>query len=95
MAEDVILRGDLVEYLNAKRCEACQEGNRKCIMETGTDVCLLCSDSGRSCMFERPLRVRGPAKFIPADLMSGRTDRWDIKSNLQWVLHELLSLYIP
>ena len=72
MAENVILRGDLIEYRNEQRCEACQYRSRDCIMRMGAETCLLCSDTGRTCIFERAVRLRGPAIRFPWDLILTR-----------------------
>lgn len=73
MAQSVIVRGDLVEFLGSKRCEACQTRDRDCIMRLGADGCLLCSDSRSPCIFVRQVQVRGPAsKFSQTDLLAER-----------------------
>ena len=60
-----------VEFRDKDKCEACQSRERDCIMKPGTDACLLCSDAGRPCIFERLMRVRGPAsKFAWASLLA-------------------------
>lgn len=61
MVDDVIVHGDLIEFLNFKRCEACQTRNRKCIIKHGDEACLICTDAERVCVFERRIRLRGPA----------------------------------
>lgn len=70
MDVDVAIRGDIVEFLNKQRCEACQSRERDCIIRFGKDACLLCSDAEEPCVFERLMRVRGPAaKFSWGSLL--------------------------
>ena len=72
MADDVIVCGDLIEYRNAQRCEACQSRGRDCIMRRGWETCLLCSDTRRPYIFERVVRLRGPTTQFPPDLILAR-----------------------
>ena len=61
---DVVGHGDLTEFLRQKRCEACVSGNRKCIIRSGEESCMLCNDALRPCFFEREIRLRGrPNQF--------------------------------
>ena len=64
MAEDVIIRGNLVDFLGNQKCEACQERGRDCIMREGAEACLLCLDSGKACIFQRIVQIRGPPKLF-------------------------------
>ena len=69
MAENVVIRGDLIEFKSTSRCEECQNRNRDCIMKMNADACLLCSDSGRTCVFERTVRIRGSAAELSKDVL--------------------------
>ena len=71
MAEDVIIRGELIEYLGNKKCKACESRDRDCIMRKGAENCLLCSDNGRSCIFERDVRLRGRANLFSWAILLG------------------------
>ena len=51
--------GDLVEFRSRWRCEACQRGDRTCIIQRNTGRCLLCNHTGVECMFTRTLSVKG------------------------------------
>ena len=82
MADDVIVCGDLIEYRNAQRCEACQSRVRDCIMKKGAETCVLCSDNGRPCIFERVVRLRGPSTQLPSDLMLARKTLIDLDQDV-------------
>lgn len=69
MAEDVIIRDDLVEFQNTQRCTICQLRDRDCLMRKGAGACLLCTDAGRHCVFERTVRLCGPANRLPEDVL--------------------------
>lgn len=60
MAEDVITHGQLTEFRLKYRCEACQLGNRKCIIQESDERCMLCTDADRQCNFIRIVVTRGP-----------------------------------
>ena len=81
MAKDVIVRGDLIEYLDTQRCEACQRRGRDCIMKMGAETCLLCSDTGRPCNFDRSVRLRGPAHRFTWDVLLGKKNIIDLERN--------------
>ena len=78
MAADVIIQGALIEFLNEHRCKACQERSRDCILKTGAGACLLCSDNGRPCIFERSVVLRGPANCFLPDTLTARSKVIDI-----------------
>ncbi|KAL8947121.1 MAG: hypothetical protein Q9222_006566 [Ikaeria aurantiellina] len=77
MAEDVVVRGDLIEFLGSRRCEACQNRARDCIIKVGADTCLLCSDAERPCIFERAVLVRAPARHFTWKALLGQEDPVD------------------
>lgn len=79
MAEDVIVRDDLIEFKNTQRCVTCQTRNRDCIMRMGADACLLCADTGPPCVFERIVRLRGLATEFPRDLLLAIDSDFDLK----------------
>lgn len=79
---DVVIRGDIVEFLNKQRCEACQSRERDCIIKPGKDACLLCLDAGRPCIFERVMRVRGPATKFSWNSLLGEESFLDAADGL-------------
>lgn len=70
--DDVVIRGDIVEFLNKQRCEACQRRGRECIIRFGKEACLLCLDAERPCIFERSVQVRGSAAQVTWDSLLGQ-----------------------
>ena len=57
----VIVRDDLIEFQHTQKCGACQQRQRPCMMKREDESCILCADSGRPCIFERNVRMLGPA----------------------------------
>ena len=60
MAGEVIIQGDLVEFLTSKRCRPCLEGDRKCVINQEDTCCMFCSGAKRPCTFERRVLLSGP-----------------------------------
>ena len=78
-SKNVVYHGDLVEFLDDYRCEACADGQRKCIMQQHDLSCMLCSDAERLCLFTRTIRMSGlPDEFSWDALIS---DRWQAKAS--------------
>ena len=78
MAEGVIVRGDLIEFLNEYRCLSCQERKSDCIMKMNAERCLLCSDATakeRVCIFERNVQLRGSAMRFSLDILLAKMDK--------------------
>lgn len=69
---DIVIRGDIVEFLNRQRCGSCQSRGRDCLIKRGQDACLLCSDAGRPCTFDRLVRVQGPVSIFTWDSLLGK-----------------------
>ena len=60
-SKEVVFHGDLIEFREQQRCEACATRNKKCIIQHGEESCMLCNDADRPCIFERKIRLRGSA----------------------------------
>ena len=60
MARDLKIEGNIVYFLGSSRCQACQWGNNKCLVQRGEERCFLCSEIKRECVYERSITVRGP-----------------------------------
>lgn len=78
MADDVIVRDDLIEFKNTQRCETCQTRDRDCIMRMGAAACLLCADTERPCIFDRIVRLRGSATRLPRDVLLAKQHDLDL-----------------
>ena len=77
---DIVVRGDIIEFLRKQRCAACQARERDCIMKRGASQCILCSDSGRFCIFERMMSVRGSADQFTWDALLAKESLLDLQS---------------
>lgn len=75
MAEDMILHGgNLTEFLESKRCEACNEKGRECIIKREADACFACSLTKKSRIFKRRALLRGSPKSFTHDLLRSKED---------------------
>ena len=62
---DVRVHGDIIEFLNDKRCVACQSStSRKCLIQESDEKCVSCSGADQKCVFRRPIVALGsPRSF--------------------------------
>ncbi|KAL8941995.1 MAG: hypothetical protein Q9216_001928 [Gyalolechia sp. 2 TL-2023] len=77
-ADGVVIRGDIIEFLGQKKCEACRSRERDCIIKRGANACLLCSDAERTCVFERQMRVRGFVNGFTWESLLAKDDCYDL-----------------
>ena len=85
---DVVFHGDLIEFREQQRCEACAARNRKCIIQHGEESCMLCNDAGRACIFERNVRFRGPAHQFRWDTLVAVGSVFDAESMNVYVMRQ-------
>lgn len=78
--EDVITHGQLTEFRLKLRCEACQLGNRKCILQESDERCMLCTDADRHCNFVRTVVTSGPRSAFRWDQLLSQPPREIINS---------------
>lgn len=62
---NVRMQGDITEFLNEKKCDACQSSpDRKCLIKEDDVKCVSCTDAGQECIFRRPVIASGsPTSF--------------------------------
>ena len=92
MEQDVRVQGDLIEFLRQFKCEACQNRDRKCLLQINDERCMLCSDADRQCVFSRTVQIRGPKKAFEWRTLLGTETVIGAKLNghTEYVYKELL-----
>ena len=73
MSPSVRVHGDLVEFLDDRRCEPCQSTGSKCVLPRGDDCCIVCAGTGRACVLTcKNMVLRGPlSSFLEYFLVGG------------------------
>ena len=59
-AVDFERHGGSIRFLETSRCENCQKGNSKCLVQEADDRCVSCESSGSECIFVRSIALVGP-----------------------------------
>lgn len=69
--KNVRMQGNITEFLNEKKCEACQSSpGRKCLIQEDDDKCVSCTGAGQECIFRRPVIASGsPTSFKWSSLL--------------------------
>ena len=94
MAGNVVAQGELIQFKSLLRCEACQLGNHKCVLQESDDRCILCSGSDSECIFIRSGsgQVRASKSTFPWSwlIYETSTDLFDITTYVGFPSGEIL-----
>ncbi|MCJ1282640.1 hypothetical protein MMC26_001965 [Xylographa opegraphella] len=98
MADEVALHGDFAQFRSSSRCEACQVGNHKCVLQESDESCMTCTGAGKKCVFTRTINISGPKATFPWQSLlyreQGLLQLADLNLS-QLVQDEALSLSFP
>ncbi|MCJ1391304.1 hypothetical protein MMC18_004167 [Xylographa bjoerkii] len=65
MADEVALHGDFAQFRSSSRCEACQAGDHKCVLQESDESCMTCTGAGKKCVFTRTINISGSKAIFP------------------------------
>lgn len=78
-------QGELIQFRAELRCEACQAGDHKCVLQMSDEQCISCSASRNDCIFGRMGIVKGPKSlFSNPCLLSENTSSLPIFDMRLW-----------